>query len=106
MNNKRMVVLPWLLWAFIAATAIWATKAHALERYEAISEDGVRIVLHDDQCRLAAVKNLKSRITWHEKGAVVEGCYGQHPSGVLIAYFADFTVALFPMNVFQAIRSA
>lgn len=102
----RLTILPWLLWVFIAVTAIWATKAHAMERYEALSEDGVRIVLHDDACRLAAVKNLKSRITWHEKGKVSEGCYGQHPSGVLIAYFDDFTVALFPMNVFRAIRSA
>ena len=99
-------ILPWLIWALLAVTAVWATKAHAVPIYEAISEDGVKIVLHDDLCRLDAVTNLKSRVTWHEKGKVSEGCYGQHPSGVLIAYFDDKTVALFPMNAFRMIRAA
>ena len=99
-------ILPWLLWALIAVTAVWATKAHAVPIYEAISEDGVRIVLHDDLCRLSAVKNLKSRITWHENGVTTEGCWARHPSGLIIAYFADLAVAVFPANVFRPIVGA
>ena len=65
---------------------------------------GIRITLYDEPCRLDAVKNLKFRAVWTEGGQDVEGCAGARPdAGVVIAYFADKTVALIPMEVFRRV---
>ena len=88
----------------IAAT--WPTGANALPLFQA-EADGVRIVLTDEDCRLPAVENLKKRAIWHEKGKVYEGCFGAHPVyPIIMAYFADKTVVVLPVEVFTPVQGA
>lgn len=68
------------------------------------SEDGVRIVLHNDKCALKEIANLPYKAVWHEKGQEVEGCWGGRPdAGAVIFYFADKTVALAPIQKFKRV---
>ena len=90
----------------VLALILWPALGRAAPILQAVSDDGVTITLHDDACQLAAVVNLAKRITWEEKGETFEGCYGRHPSGIIIAYFSDKKVALFPERVFRAVRGA
>ena len=67
-------------------------------------DQGIRITLYDEPCKLDAVKNLKFRAVWTEKGRDIEGCVGLRPdAGVVVAYFADKTVALIPMEIFRSV---
>ena len=69
----------------------------------AIAESGgVRITLFDEDCKMDAVKNLTYRITWSEKGATIEGCFTVH-QGIVVAYFADKTIAIFPGTAFRQV---
>ena len=83
----------------------WSTKAHAAPKFEADSEGGVRVVLHDEPCALDAVTNLPYRVVWHEGGQKVEGCWGPRPDAqVAVAYFADKTVALIPFGDIRPVQ--
>lgn len=86
-----------------ALAATWPTKAHALPIAQTVTQDGQKIVLTDEECRLDAVKNLKHRATWTENGKVYEGCYGVHPAGVVLGYFADKTVVMIPVQTFTQV---
>jgi len=103
----RLTVLPWLIWAFIIVAVIWATGAFAAPLYKG-EGSGITVVLTDEPCRLAAVTNLKHRATWTDKeGKVFEGCWSQHPEfPIVIAYFDDKTVAIFPVEIFERVRGA
>lgn len=81
----------------------WHTKANALPIAQTVTQDGQKIVLTDEECRLDAVKNLKHRATWTENGKVYEGCYGVHPAGVVLGYFADKTVVMIPVQTFTQV---
>lgn len=87
----------------IALAVTWPTKAHADVMAQTVTEDGQKIVLTNEPCKLEAVTNLKHRATWHEKGKVYEGCYGVHPAGVVLGYFADKTVVMIPVQVFTKV---
>lgn len=86
-----------------ALAATWPTKANALPIAQTVTQDGQKIVLTDEECRLDAVKNLKHRATWTENGKVYEGCYGVHPAGVVLGYFADKTVVMIPVQTFTQV---
>lgn len=90
----------------VMLAATWSTNANALPIFQA-EADGIRIVLTDEDCKLTAVENLKKRATWTEKGKTFEGCYGIHPLfPIVMAYFADKTVVVFPNEVFQRVSGA
>lgn len=86
-----------------ALAATWPTKANALPIAQTVTQDGQKIVLTDEECRLDAVKNLKHRATWTENGKVYEGCYWVHPAGVVLGYFADKTVVMIPVQTFTQV---
>ena len=107
--HKRLIVLPWLLWAafigFAVGCVFYVSRVEAVPVAEA-SADGAKIVLTDEDCKLDAISNLKKRATWSEKGRVYEGCYGIHPDGFVLAYFADKTVVVIPVYLFKRVSGA
>ena len=63
---------------------------------------GVTITIYNEPCKLEAVSNLPFRATWEEKGKVTEGCIAPRPEvGVVVGYFADRSIALMPIEMFQ-----
>lgn len=87
------------------ALAVLPLSAGAQPMYEAKTE-GVRIVLYDEPCALSEVTNLKLRAVWSEDGKDFEGCWSiQAQLGVLVAYFADKTVAAIPIRAFARVTA-
>ena len=106
-EDQSPTVLPLPLWAVLLIVATcWPMAIGAAPMAQTVTEDGAKIVLTDEDCKLEAVKNLKHRATWTEKGKVYEGCYGVHPAGVMLGYFADKTVVLIPLQVFTKVSGA
>ena len=102
----KLTVVPWIIWALIVVAVIWATKALSAPLYRAEVE-GIVITLYDEDCKLPAVSNLKKRATWTEKGKTFEGCVGQHPQfPIIMAYFADKTVVVLPLDIFMPVSGA
>lgn len=103
MNNKGMLLLPWLLWFFIIVTVIWATKSYAGPIYQA-EEGGVRVVLTDEPCKFESVVQLPKRATWTENGKTFEGCYGGHPIfPIVLCYFSDKSIVALPVEMFKRV---
>src|SRR5262245_16960954 len=100
-----LTVLPWFIWLVIILSVVFVTRAYAAPIAVA-EEKGVRIVLTDDPCTLKEVVNLGRKVTWTEKGKTYEGCYEVHPYGIVVAYFNDKKVAVFPVDVFQKASGA
>jgi hypothetical protein len=102
----RLTVIPWVIWAAIIVTAIWATSAAAEPRFQ-VTADGARVVLFDDKCAVSAVANLPYKATWEEKGKVYQGCWGARPdAGVVMFYFDDKSVGIIPMQELTAVKGA
>lgn len=103
----KLTVLPWLIWAFIAATVVWATKAHSDPVMQAVDGE-VRVVLFTEKCELTSlIQNLPYKAEWHEKGKVFQGCWGARPSyGFVLTYFADLTVGVIPIQALTKVRGA
>ena len=78
--------------------------AHSGPAFET-SQEGVRIVLHDDKCTLKEVANLPRKVVWHENGREIEGCWGARPdAGIVLMYFsADKTVGIATMSAFRKV---
>lgn len=107
-DERRMERWYWrrvgLLLVIAAALAMifWPMKASADPLFRMLTPEGVVITLHNDKCLVKEVENLPTRITWDEKGKVTEGCYGvKH--GIVIFYFADKTVGIIPVQVFEKV---
>ncbi len=64
-------------------------------------DGSVTIGLTDELCTLGVVTNLPLRATWLEKGVTIEGCYGTHPYGVIVVYWADKTISIVPISMFR-----
>lgn len=95
------MISPKLLIVSLFSLVILAASYHAHGRPVAYAGDGeVRVTLHDDPCALDV--KLPYRIVWQEKGKTFEGCFGIM-QGVVVAYFSDKSVALFPGKAFQAV---
>lgn len=71
--------------------------------YEA-SAGGVRIVVYKEKCTLEAVTNLPWRAVWFQDGNEIEGCIGAKDElVVVVAYFADKTIVVLPMEIFRKV---
>jgi hypothetical protein len=69
--------------------------------------EGVKIVFTDDPCALPEVVNLPYAATWTEKGKVVKGCWGMHPTyPIVLSYWADKTVSVIPNVALHALTEA
>lgn len=96
----------WLEWLFVLAVIaifLWAAGVIAAPIAEAVAGDGsVKVILTDEPCALSAIVNLGKRVTWAERGGVIEGCYGIG-NGLVLCYFADRTVVAIPSSVFNRV---
>lgn len=109
---ERIADDPWL-WGLRLALAVLGLSlffvvygALAEPLYE-VQQDGVKITLTDEPCRLRdAVKNLDRRAVWEEKNLKSEGCFGQHPAGIVMFYFEDKTVFILPAGAFTRVFGA
>ncbi len=113
MNNRRMVVLPWAIWVFLAVAAISgvaycsAAKADPLYKADGINNNGqpVSVILYSEKCALPGVTNLPKRATWHEVGKVMEGCWGlKSKLDIVVAFFEDLMVEVMPTGAFVEIH--
>jgi hypothetical protein len=70
--------------------------------------NNVSLTVYDEDCKLkSSVVNLPKRAVWEEGGKKIEGCWGAQPeAGVLIFYFADKTVAMAPIQMFEPVTGA
>ena len=93
----RAAVLAGIL--FVVCTQVYGGPAFET------SQEGVRIVLHDDKCTLKEVANLPRKVVWHENGREIEGCWGARPdAGIVLMYFsADKTVGIATMSAFRKV---
>jgi hypothetical protein len=91
--------------AFILGGLMVYGTAKAEPRYTA-SVQGVQITLYDEPCKLDAVANLPHRATWTEQGKTFEGCFHffEHV-GLIVAYFADKSVAPMPPQIFKPLTN-
>lgn len=80
-------------------------SAHAEPMFRAEGDNTV-ITLHSEACALEAVANLPRRATWLEGGKTIEGCWQNHPFGLVILYFADKTVVLVPTQAFTQVTGS
>ncbi len=75
-------------------------SAHAAPVAQAVNGN-MKVVLHDEPCALSHVVDLPYRATWTEGAQVFEGCYGVHPEfPIVVAYFSDKSIAVFPRQAF------
>jgi len=85
----------------LALIAALPMPVYAKTLYIARSGD-ITVSLTDEPCQIQAVSNLPKRAIWVEKGKTFEGCYGLQPNaGIVMAYFDDKTVAVFPGQLFE-----
>lgn len=97
-----MTKLP-LWFVVLVYLTCWPSAVLSTPVYSA-EADGARIVLTDEDCKLDAVKNLKYRATWTEKGKEFEGCWSARvDAGVVMAYWADKTVVVIPIQAFEKV---
>lgn len=94
----RICILSVILF-FVAAFAYAAPVAVS-------SENGKEVTLYDDECALKHMVQLPYRATWKEKGKTYEGCFTILPgAGIVVFFFDDKSIALFPTNAFKRMRS-
>jgi|CXWL01.1.fsa_nt_gi hypothetical protein len=100
---------PWKLWAALAAVLIAlpmaCSQAHAAPVLETRLNDRVHITLHNDACTIEAVRGGEYlRAAWVEDGKLVEGCWAYiAAAGVVVFYFADFTIGAIPGRQFHKV---
>ena len=70
--------------------------------------EGLRITIYTEDCAFTdTVTNLPKRATWVEGGKTIEGCAGPFGQfGFVAFYFADKSVALVPMKMFQRVTNS
>ena len=61
----------------------------------------ITVTLTTEPCVLAAISNLPLRATWFE-GVTIEGCYVLS-SQMVVAYWADKTVTVIPVQMFRRV---
>lgn len=99
----RLTVIPWLIWALLILTVIWATNAYAGPILKGEAE-GITVTIYEEACQLKEVTNLPKRATWTEKGKTFEGCVGAHPQfPILMGYFSDKTMVVLPVQMFTRV---
>ena len=104
--RNRIIFWACVIGIVLGGSLIYAAKVWAVPLYEGVA-NGVKVTLHDEDCKLAEVINLKKRATWQEGNKIFEGCWGLHQgTDVVVAYFSDKTVAIFPPQMFRPVRGA
>jgi len=102
---RRVVVL--VIGSIVLGAGLlgFCSQANAAPRYAA-NVQGVSIVLYDEPCKLDAVANMPHRATWTESGKTYEGCfhYFEHVN-LIVAYFADKSVAPIPVEIFKPLTN-
>ena len=102
-----MTIIPlryWLAGVILLWASIHPAKAEPVAAFE---QQGVRIVVYTEKCDLGAVSNLPNRATWTENGQTIEGCAQAFPQfGVAAFYFADKSIAIVPLQMFQRVIGA
>lgn len=95
-----------LLLAVLVALNILTPRLVKAEPVAVTEQDGVKITLHNDECRLTdVVGNLPYRATWEENGNVIEGCFTIFGGVVVAFYFEDKSVAVGPAQAFVPLKS-
>lgn len=88
---------------------IFSGRVMAGPMAEAVAQNGIRIVLHSEDCKMDGVYEvMKKRATWvTPEGKVTEGCalYIQELSAVMF-YWADKTVTFAPAGAFRPLVSS
>lgn len=105
---KPRLILPVIVWLVViaAAIAVPAQCARA-EMLFVATAGGATVLLTNEPCALKEVSNLPNRATWDEDGKHYEGCWGVHPQAELVmAYFSDRAVAIFPTGIFRKVSGA
>jgi hypothetical protein len=108
---NRLTVIPWLLWAVIAAFAIafifHAGRASAAPTF-GVQDGKITITLFDEPCELKdQVSNLPMKATWVEDGKTYKGCWAARPDvEAIIAFFDDKTIALIPFGALKRLTHA
>jgi len=103
----KLTVIPWLIWALLLVAiigALYAGKVFA-EPIAAANAGGVTITVYKEKCtHVDSITNLPNRATWKEDGKVYDGCVGVIPQlGVAMFWFSDKTIAVVPLDMFQAV---
>lgn len=92
----------YLLIAFVAGVALYASSVHA-EVFAVANIEGVKISLHNEKCTLTEVSNLPFKATWEEKGKTYQGCWGLNGNLVAAFFKEDKTVAVIPAAAFTKV---
>lgn len=95
----------WAEWLFALALLAMMLAATGIVRAAPIAEaggNGVKVMLYDEPCALAAVVNLAKRGTWTQAGTVIEGCWAVS-NGLVLCYWADRTIIAIPSSVFTRV---
>lgn len=104
-KTPRLTWLPWFVWALVVAVSILLPLncAQGAPFARATSDAGVTIDLDTDNCKLQEhVISLPKRVTWTEKGKVIEGCFGiDRNRALVIMYFEDKTIIILDVGVFS-----
>ena len=71
-------------------------------------DEKTRIFLHNEPCKLDAIKNMPGRATWEENGTVIEGCFSPvtQIQELFQFYFEDKTVIIMPSRLFSRVTGA
>lgn len=88
---------------FALISALWAVSeiAHAEPLFFA-NQGTTSIILFSEPCVLPEVANLPRRAQWIDGAEIFEGCWSITPlAPLVIAYFADKTVATIPTQLFK-----
>ena len=95
-----MVRLPKLVWVF-AFFVCWPSMLLAQPLFS-MEQNGVKVTLHDDACKVDGVSNLPFKATWEEGGKVFEGCWSPSFDRERVnAFFTDKSVVSFPPGMFK-----
>lgn len=86
---------------FVMLVVAWSPLAAAPVAH--IAEKDVVITLYDEPCKLDV--KLQYRITWKDKEKTYEGCFGVM-QGIVVAFFSDKSIALFPGQAFMPLTSS
>lgn len=65
-----------------------------------LNHQDLRVTLYDEPCALDV--QLQYRAVWQDKDKTYEGCFGVN-QGIVVAWFADKSIAIFPGQLFKPV---
>ena len=97
----RLVAFWFPILLFIVLLVAWSPLNAA--PVAQLSEKDVVVTLYNEPCQLDV--KLQYRIVWKDKDKTYEGCWGIM-QGVVIAFFDDRSLALFPGQAFKPLTNS